>query len=132
MKNFVQNGDRVTIAGSSLTGPQANIASGDPVLCGRLCGVAVADEVPGSAGPVNDSNVVVQLKGVFSFSVHSQQETGIAIGETVYINTSTAILSDDYTGVPFGTALGTVTLGSAATISVRLFGATPGVIGANS
>ena len=132
--NYQGRGERVTIAGSKLTGPHAspNIKGGDPVLVGRLCGVAVADQTPGTAGPYNDANVVVQLVGIFNLSVSSQQEAGIVIGETVYMNTSTGALSDDYTQTPFGIALGAVTLGSSATIPVRLFGATFGVIGAGS
>lgn len=140
--NFVQRGDRVTISAELLAGPNDPIKGGDPLCIGRLCGVAVADETPGSAGPFNDGNVVLQLIGVFNLPVTSQQEAGISIGETVYmaasgggapsIDGSTAKVTDDYTGVPFGTALGTVSLGSTATIPVRLFGATPGVTGANS
>jgi hypothetical protein len=41
-------------------------AVSDPVVVGRLCGVAVADASPGSAGPYNDGNVVVQLVGVYT------------------------------------------------------------------
>jgi predicted RecA/RadA family phage recombinase len=135
--NYVARGERVTISAELLNGPNDPIKGGDPVLIGRLCGVAVADETPGSAGPFNDGNVVVQLVGVFNLSVKSQQEAGINIGETVYFTQAAAdgtgaILSDDYTQTPFGTALAAVTLGSTTVIPVRLFGATFGVIGAGS
>lgn len=133
MKNFVQNGDRLTFAGSALTGPNADIKSGDPVLTtsGRICGVAVADEVPGSAGPANDSNVVVQLTGVFTISVVSTHHA-IGIGQTVYIDPSTGVVSDDLTDVPFGTVLDAVTQYATTAVRVRLFGATPGTTGADS
>ncbi len=134
MKNFVQEGDRITFAGSALTGPQADIKSGDPVLTtsGRICGVAVADEVPGSAGPANDSNVVVQLKGVFQLAVTSTHHA-IGVGQTVYIDPTAATLSDGFTDIPFGVALDPVVqYASLTSIRVRLFGATPGAVGADS
>lgn len=132
MKNFVQKGDRITFAGSALTGPNSPVKSGDPVVIGRLCGVAVADQTPGSAGPYNDANVVVQLIGVFNFVVQSLHHAIVA-GEDVYINTSTGVLSDDSTGMPFGTALDPVTqYNTTTTIRVRLFGATPGIAGATT
>lgn len=140
--NYVARGERVTISAESLAGPNDPIKGGDPVCIGRLCGVAVADETPGSAGPFNDGNVVVQLVGVFNVPVTSQQEAGISIGETVYIAASGGgapsvdgtgcKVTDDYTGVPFGIALAAVTLAATTTIPVRLFGATPGAIGAGS
>ena len=133
MKNFVQEGDRVTFAGSALTGPNSDIKSGDPVVTtsGRIAGVAVADEVPGSAGPYNDSNVVVQLKGVFQLSVVSTHHA-IGIGQTVYIDGTSGVLSDDFTDIPFGVALDAVAQYATTSIRVRLFGATPGAVGADS
>ena len=131
MKNFVQNGDRVTIAGASLVGPNSPIKSGDPVVIGRLAGVAVADQTPGSAGPYNDSNVVVQLKGVFNISVTSTHHT-MSIGSTCYIDVSTGVVSDDLTDVPFGVVLDAVNQYATTTVRVKLFGATPGAAGADS
>jgi predicted RecA/RadA family phage recombinase len=133
MKNFVQKGDRVTFAGSALVGPNSDIKSGDPVVTatGRICGVAVADEVPGSAGPANDSNVVVQLVGVFNVSVTSTHHA-IGIGQTVYIDNSSGVVSDDLADVPFGCVLDAVSQYATTTVRVRLFGATPGAAGADS
>src|ERR1017187_960784 len=98
--NNNQRGDRVTFAASALTGPNNPIKGGDPVYLGRLAGVAYADAVPGSAGPFNDSNVVVQLSGVFTLSVTSEH-IAMAAGDTVYIGTD-GILSDDLTDTPYG------------------------------
>jgi predicted RecA/RadA family phage recombinase len=133
MKNFVQNGDRITFAASALTGPNNPIKGSDPVVTtsGRICGVAVADAVPGAAGPANDSNVVVQLKGVFQLSVQSTHHA-IGIGQTVYINGSTGVLSDDLTQIPYGAACDAVSQYATTSIRVRLFGSTFGAVGADS
>jgi hypothetical protein len=50
----------------------------------------------------------------------------------VYIDPTSAVVSDDFNDVPFGVALGTVSSGATTTIPVKLFGATPGATGANS
>lgn len=133
MKNFVQNGDRITFAKTALTGPNSPIKSGDPVVLttGRLAGVAVADAVPASSGPADDGNVVVQLVGVFQLSVVSTHHA-IAAGQTVYIDNSTGVVSDDLADVPFGVALDAVSQYATTSIRVRLFGATPGAAGADS
>lgn len=133
MKNFVQNGDRITFPKAGLVGPNAAIKSGDPVCTvgGRLCGVAVADAVPQSSGPADDGNVVVQLVGVCQFTVTSTHHTMVP-GATVYIDNSTGALTDDFTDVPFGTTLDQVAAGTAVSVRVRLFGATPGAAGADS
>ena len=133
MKNFVQKGDRITFAKTALVGPNNPIKSGDPVVLstGRLAGVAVADAVPGTAGPADDGNVVVQLVGVFNLSVQSTHHA-IAAGQTVYIDTTTGVISDDLTDVPYGTAIDAVAQYATTTIRVRLFGATPGANGQDS
>lgn len=132
MKNFVQKGDRVTFAKTALTGPNNPIKSGDPIYTtsGRLCGVAVADAVPGTAGPADDGNVVMQVIGVFNLSVTSTHHA-IGVGQTVYINSS-GVISDDLTQIPYGTVLDAVAQYQTTTVRVRLFGATPGAAGADS
>jgi predicted RecA/RadA family phage recombinase len=132
MKNFVQKGERITIVADSLVGPNDPIKSGDPVVVGRLVGVANADEVmpTQTADPTNDV-IVVQTVGVFTLAVKSLHHN-ITIGSTVYINASTALVSDDYTAVPFGVVLDQVNQYATTVVRVRLFGATPGAIGADS
>jgi len=146
MKNFVQTGDNLAFLASELTGPThshpdtyqtevaagegvsavATIEAGDPVVVGRLCGVANTDAIQ------TTDTVIVSTRGVYNLAVVSQQHTGITKGETVYIDPTTAILSDTDTGVPFGIALGTVALGNTTTIPVKLLQGTAGAAGANS
>ena len=76
--------------------------------------------------------MVVSTRGIYNLSVASIHN-GISVGETVYIDPSTAVLSDDANDVPYGLALDAVAAGNvAATIRVKLFGQTPGAIGADS
>lgn len=130
MKNYVQEGDRVTFAASALVGPNNPIKSGDPVVVGRVAGVANADAVP-TTPIAADGNVVVSLKGCYNISVVSTHHN-ITIGSTCYINPSTGVVSDDLTQVPFGTVLDQVNQYATTTVRVRLFGATPGAAGADS
>lgn len=130
MKNFAQTGDRVTLAKTALTGPNNPIKGGDPVVAGRLAGVANADAVPGS-WMVDDGNVVVSLTGCYNISVVSTHHN-ITVGSTVYIDPSTGVVSDDLTDVPFGNVLDQVNQYATKTVRVRLFGATPGAAGADS
>ena len=131
MKNFVQRGNRITFAGSALVGPNSPVKSGDPVVVGRLAGVAVADQTPGTAGPYNDGNVVVDLEGVYTLAVVSTHHT-ILVGSTVYINPTTGVVSDDLTQVPFGNVCDAVSQYATTTVRVRLFGGTFGAAGADS
>lgn len=125
-KNFVQPGRVLTFLESELVKPSTRIASGDPVLCGRIAGVAQTTTT------ATTDSVAVAVEGVFNVTC-STVHNGISKGETVYIDPSTAAVSDDNADVPFGVALGTIANGgSAASIPVRLFGATPGASGANS
>ena len=149
MKNCVQNGDRITLAVSSVSGPHTTsgtpkVYSGDPIFCKNLVGVAVADANstaeadPNNAAMYLDTNVVMQLKGVFQLSVHAYQGN-LGVGDTVYISSgvgrdgeTTGELSDDYTQVPFGTAIDAAAQGATTSIRVRLFGAVPGTVAAYS
>ena len=131
MKNFVQRGNRITFAGSALVGPNSPVKSGDPVVVGRLAGVAVADQTPGTAGPYNDGNVVVDLEGVYTLAVVSTHHA-ILVGSTVYINPTTGVVSDDLTQVPFGNVCDAVSQYATTTVRVRLFGGTFGALGADS
>ena len=130
MKNFVQPGKRITFPASSLVGPNSPIKSGDPVVVGRVCGVANADAVPGIQ-MFNDANVVVSCEGVYNLAGVSTHHA-ISVGSTVYINPSTGVISDDLTQVPYGVVLDAVGQYSTTTVRVLLFGATPGATGADS
>lgn len=131
MKNFVQDGNRITFAKTALVGPNNPILSGDPVCVGRLAGVAAADAVPIVGGIANDLNVVVQVVGVFTLAVVSIHHI-ISVGSTVYINPTTGVISDDLTQLPFGVVLDQVNQYATTSVRVKLFGITPGASGADS
>ncbi len=146
MKNFVQTGDNLSFLASQcvfpthttgdtytnlvapglgLTPPINLVESGDPVVIGRVVGVSNMDALQ------SGDTIIISTRGVYALAVKSIHN-GLSVGETVYIDPSTAVLSDDQTAVPFGVALGTVSMGATTTINVKLFGATPGATGANS
>lgn len=136
MKNFQQRGNRITFPATAIVGSTSggttSVLSGDACSVGRICGVAVANATPGTAGPYNDGNVVLELEGVFNLSVQSIDHA-IAAGETVYISSAaTAVLSDISTGMPFGIALDAVGQYATAVVRVKLFGITPGTLGATT
>jgi predicted RecA/RadA family phage recombinase len=126
MKNFVQIGDNLTFVESELTHPSHSdnlVNSGDPVVVGRVIGVANQD-----AAATTD-NIVVSTRGVFNISVTAKAGFAIVKGESVHIDASTAVVSNDATDIPFGVCLDTVAQGTTKTIPVKLFGATPGDLG---
>lgn len=146
MKNFVQTGDNLSFLASQLVAPSHAsgdtytnlvapgfgltppinlVESGDPVVVGRIVGVANNDALQSS------DTIVVSTRGVYALSV-SSIHNGISVGETVYIDPVSASLSDDFNDVPFGCALGAVSGGATTTINVKLFGQTFGATGANS
>jgi predicted RecA/RadA family phage recombinase len=143
MKNFVQNGSRITFAASAVVtannfATPYNAAtsgsgplSGEAGVIGRIVGVVVSSAVNGAAGPYNDANTVLETVGVFSLTVISTHHA-IAAGSTVYINATNGIVSDDYTQVPYGCVCDAVAQGATALVRVKLFGATPGAVGADS
>lgn len=99
----------------------ATPASGDPVLCGQIPGVAAtAERVDGTTS--------VDLKGVFALSVKgvttSASASAVAVGDAIYyVPGNTPKLSKavgDSGAVLFGYALAAVGSGLTATISVLL------------
>jgi predicted RecA/RadA family phage recombinase len=128
MKTFVQESRYFNATESDLVHPSHSdnlVDSGDPVVIGRLVGVAAT-----SAAATTDL-VAIDTEGVHDLSVQSIHN-GFSIGETIYIDPATAALSDDPNDVPFGVAYEALAGNVADTINVRLFGATPGATGANS
>lgn len=143
MKNFIQNGSKIAFAASAVVTPNnaavpynaatagSGPLSGEPGVIGRIVGVVNANSVNGSAGPYNDGNTVLETAGIFNLAVLSTHHA-IAVGSTVYINATTGVVSDDYTQVPFGCVCDAVAQYATTTVRVKLFGATPGAIGADS
>lgn len=128
MQNFIQKGDKLTFTESDLTHPSHSdnlVNSGDPIVVGRIVGVCNADAA------ATTSKVAISVKGVYDLQVVSAGN-GLSIGESVFIDPATAILSEDPADVPFGVALEAVAAGQTDTINIRLFGATPWTGGANS
>lgn len=147
MKNLVQQIDRIQhFLASQIVAPQhstgdtfTNIAGaqqgitipinlvegGDPVVIGRIVGVAAEDALRST------SLVSVYIKGVFNLSVNPIHNK-LAVGESVYIDPVSAALSDDYTAIPFGVVLDAVPAGAPKVVRVLLFGATPGAAGFGS
>jgi len=124
MKVFDSFGDNITFLVANVTAPNSPPKSGDVCVVGRFVGISNADGVTGGS-------VVLSLRGVYNLPV-APIHNGLSIGETVYANPTTAVLSDDSNGVPAGTAVDAAPGNTAATIRVRLFGATHGASGANS
>jgi predicted RecA/RadA family phage recombinase len=96
----------------------ATPASGDPVLCGQIPGVALAAE--DAAGVT-----ACAINGVFNLSVKGVDSAGnsaVAAGDAIYYQTGdTPKLSKKATnGVLFGYALGAVTSAATATIPVEV------------
>ena len=75
--------------------------------------------------------ITVVFVGVFNIPVKSTHHALVA-GESVFIDPSSAVVSDDLTGVPYGCVVDAVVQYATTTVRVKLFGQTPGAIGAGS
>jgi predicted RecA/RadA family phage recombinase len=96
----------------------ATPASGDPVICGQIPGVALADE--DAAGLTT-----VALDGVFDLAVEGVIDGGnsaVAKGDILYYDSAATVkVNKDVTnGVRFGYALGTVASAATGTIPVEI------------
>jgi predicted RecA/RadA family phage recombinase len=140
MKNFVQPGDTLSFAASAIVAPAHStgdtytnllapqlgvttpvnlVETGDPVVVGRIVGVANNDAFK------TTDQIAINTRGVYNLSVTSLHHS-LVVGETVFINATSALVSDDYTQVPFGCVLTAVAEGATAVVGVKLFGQTPG------
>ena len=93
-------------------------ASGDPVICGQIPGVALGAE---------DANglTTVALDGVFELSVKGENNSGnnaVAAGDILYYEAGQTppINKDATAGVRFGYALAAVSSGATTTIPVKV------------
>lgn len=116
-----ENARKLTLAVASGT------VSGDPVMVGRLPGVALDDRDA-------SGNAAVDMEGAYNLSVKGVNDAGnvaIAAGDPIYfITADTPKLSAKASGPLFGWALAAVTSGATATIAVKLAGAgAPGLSG---
>mgnify|MGYP001580807493 CR=1 FL=1 len=96
----------------------ATPASGDPVICGQIPGVAlIAEDAAGLT--------TVALDGVFDLSVKGEGAGGnsaVAVGDILYYEAGQTppVNKDATNGVRFGYALGTVGSGLTASILVKI------------
>lgn len=92
-------------------------ASGDPVVCGQIPGVALINEE-------TDGGTTAALDGQFNLSVKGVDGSGnsaVAVGDIIYyVAADTPKLSKKATGVRFGYAAATVGSGSTATVAVEV------------
>ena len=97
-------------------------ASGDPVVCGQIPGVALRDEY--ASGTPLAGQTTVGLDDVAEFSVKGVDGSGnsaVAVGDIIYyVAADTPKLSKKATGVRFGYARAAVTSGSTGTIAVQI------------
>jgi predicted RecA/RadA family phage recombinase len=123
MKNFKQPGVNLTLTESLLVHPTHTdglVNSGDPVVRGTIVGVATIDAAATTDG------IPIKTDGVFDLSVTATNAGGnvaVAIGDRLYIDGASAVISKDSTKTPFGKALAAVTSGATAVIEVKVTGA---------
>jgi predicted RecA/RadA family phage recombinase len=103
-------------------GPNATVASGDPVAVGQLPGVALTDADDTIA---NGGEASVQFDGVFELEVVGTSDDGttgaaISAGDLVYLDTDGSLNVDATNGVRFGYALEDVASGATSTIRVKV------------
>jgi len=120
-KNQVQDGRVLTLLDSQVVKPTHTDGfahNGDPVVAGTLVGVVQDDAL------VVGGTVDVLTQGVFNLSVLAKHagavNDAVAVGDQLYIDATTAVISKDATDVPFGKALGAVGAGLTATIPVMI------------
>lgn len=94
-------------------------ASGDPVLCGQIPGVAQG------AKRADTGLTSVKLVGTATLSVKGENNAGnsaVAVGDILYYEAGQTppVNKDNVAGVRFGYALGTVGSGATATILVKI------------
>lgn len=100
--------------------PVAGASSGDPVLVGRIWGVALNDTDA-------DGNVDVRLPAmyyIYDLSVKAVDGSGnkaVAVGDEIfYVPADTPKLSKKVSGTHFGYSLETITAGSTDTINILI------------
>jgi len=94
----------------------ASPGSGDAVLIGSLPAVALTDPWTDADGV---SRITVKTNGVYELEV-AAAGGAIAVGDLVYIDSTTGALNDSNGNVRFGYALGAIDNGATATIPVKI------------
>lgn len=92
----------------------------DPVVCGNIVGVALVD------GAAATDQISVDTEGIWALSVVATDQDGnsaIAVGDEIFINKTTAILSKNYdlnVSTHFGYALMSAVAGTTDVIAVKV------------
>lgn len=113
-------GRYVNIVESMLTHPYHDagddlVQKGDPCVTFELVGIAMQTAL------ATDEVVSIDTEGIWWLMVKSFSfGWAINIGQRVYIDTTTAVVSDDIEGMPFGWALGSVADGETTLIAVKV------------
>ena len=109
--------DNKKYIGEHLTLSIANASSSDPVIKGKITGVALGDTDA-------DGEVVVDTKGIYNLSVEAINDDGnsaISIGDKIYFEAAgDPVLNKKKTGVGFGYAFEAIGTGETDTIMVLL------------
>jgi len=127
MQNYLQPGDNLSLVESSMVHVDSSgvadglVNSGDAVVVGTIVGVAEFD-----AAATTDL-VTIKTVGVFNLNAQGTDNSGnvaVAIGDKLYIDGATGVISKNSTKTPFGKALGAVASGNTTTnIDVKLINA---------
>lgn len=110
MKNFVQNGETITVTADD------DYSSGDPIVSGSLIGICSTDVE-------NGDDVEVAVCGVFDIPKDDSTGSGIDFGELVYWNATDGVGETDSTSA--NTLMGVCVMDaedSDTTVRVRLNG----------
>lgn len=118
-KNKKYDGLHITLLESQMVHPthaDGFVDSGDPVVIGQLVGVAL------QSGAATTDLITVDTVGVYELSVLANDgaAVAVAVGDALFINATTAVISKTAAGVPFGHALETVSSGATSVIDVRI------------
>ncbi len=114
----VQGGSLLTLNEANVVAPSNPPTVGQAAVCGGIVGVVV------TAPTGNNEDLVLQTSGIFSQPVKAHDGTttaAVSVGELLYINATTAVISVDTDDVPFGYALSALSgSASASNICVKL------------
>lgn len=111
--------DRITVLESDVTNPTGLVTKNDAVVFNT--GVGFALETAAAA----TSRIVIVTRGIVSVPVLGTVADGneaVAIHDAVFINATTAVVSKEPAGIPYGMALNTVAAGATTNINVALWG----------
>ena len=94
------------------------VDKGDPVCVSMLVGIAM------NSAASTDDVIVIETEGIWYLDVYADPDAGfwagIDVGDMLFIDSTTAVVSNDWTDIPFGHALGPVADGETSLIAVKV------------